>query len=121
MDKLIRFNNGIEMLRAQDDFRISPRVSFVSLWTQCQVFDELGYLAIPPCIWGTEEVKPIVCPNYLLESLYRHIQEGLIAPVFLPFNANLTSIKRNNNTYTHYGEMSSWQMRGVLANLPTDA
>merc|ERR1712038_1916256 len=54
-----------------------------------EVFDELGYLAIPPCIWGTE-------------------QEGLIAPVFLPFNANLTSIKRNNNTYTHYGEMASW-------------
>ena len=21
-----------------------------------QVFDELGYLAIPPCIWGTEQV-----------------------------------------------------------------
>jgi len=66
-----------------------------------QVFDELGYLAIPPCIWGTEE-------------------EGLIAPVFLPFNANLTSIKRNNNTYTHYGEMASWQMRGILADLPID-
>merc|ERR1712012_870445 len=66
-----------------------------------EVFDELGYLAIPPCIWGTE-------------------QEGLIAPIFLPFNANLTSIKRNNNTYTHYGEMASWQMRGILANLPID-
>ena len=66
-----------------------------------QAFDELGYLAIPPCIWGTEE-------------------EGLIAPVFLPFNANLTSIKRNNNTYTHYGEMASWQMRGILADLPID-
>ena len=24
--------------------------------TISQVFDELGYLAIPPCIWGTEEV-----------------------------------------------------------------
>ena len=51
---------------------------------------------------------------------FSFIQEGLIAPVFLPFNANLTSIKRNNNTYTHYGEMASWQMRGILANLPTD-
>ena len=40
-------------------------------------------------------------------------------PVFLPFHGNLTSIKRNNNTYLHYGEMASWQMRGVLANLPT--
>ena len=48
------------------------------------------------------------------------IQEGLVAPVFLPFNANLTSIKRNNNTYAHYGEMASWQMRGILADLPID-
>ena len=23
-----------------------------------QVFDELGYIAIPPCIWGSEEVLP---------------------------------------------------------------
>ena len=22
-----------------------------------QVFDELGYLAIPPCIWGSKEVE----------------------------------------------------------------
>jgi len=66
-----------------------------------QVFDELGYISIPPCIWGSEE-------------------EGLMSPVFLPFNANLTSIKRNNNTWGHYGEMASWQMRGVLAKLPVE-
>ena len=35
-------------------------------------------------------------------------------PVYLPYDANLLSIKRNNNTYTHYGEMAMWQMRGVL-------
>ena len=64
-----------------------------------QVMDELGYLAIPPCLWGEAE-------------------EGLVAPVYLPYDANLTSIKRNNNTYTHYGEMASWQMRGVLAHQP---
>jgi len=63
-----------------------------------EVMDELGYLAIPPCLWGTEE-------------------EGLLTPVYLPYDANLTSIKRNNNTYTHYGEMAMWQMRGVLSNL----
>ena len=57
-------------------------------------FDEKGYLALPPCLWGSEE-------------------EGLEAPTFLPFNGNMTSVKRNNNTYTHYGEMASWQMRGV--------
>ena len=81
-----------------------------------QVFDELGYLAIPPCIWGTEQVEN----RRLLSFAHFPSQEGLIAPIFLPFNANLTSIKRNNNTYTHYGEMASWQMRGILANLPID-
>ena len=35
-----------------------------------------------------------------------------------PFHANLTSAKRNNNTFAHLGEMASWQMRAVLANLP---
>jgi len=62
-----------------------------------EVFDELGYVTIPPCLWGPE-------------------QEGLVPPTFLPFNANLTSIKRNNNTNTHYGEMAMWQMRGVMVN-----
>jgi hypothetical protein len=66
-----------------------------------QVFDELGFLAIPPCLWGAEH-------------------EGLVEPVFLPFNANLTSVKRNNNTHAHLGEMASWQMRGVLAKLPVE-
>ena len=60
-----------------------------------QIFDELGYIAIPPCLWGKDS-------------------EGLVEPVYLPYDANLVSIKRNNNTYTHYGEMAMWQMRGVL-------
>jgi len=64
-----------------------------------QVHDELGYVAIPPCLWGETE-------------------EGLSAPTFLHFNTNLTSIKRNNNTNTHYGEMAMWQMRGVMVNSP---
>jgi len=64
-----------------------------------QVHDELGYVAIPPCLWGEPE-------------------EGLSPPTFLHFNTNLTSIKRNNNTNTHYGEMAMWQMRGVMVNSP---
>ena len=52
-------------------------------------FDEEGYLAIPPCLWGPDT-------------------EGLVKPVYLPMNANLTSIKKNNNTNCHYGEMASW-------------
>ena len=59
-----------------------------------QLFDEVGYLALPPCLWGPAE-------------------EGLMHPTFLSFDTNLTSIKKNNNTYTHYGEMAMWQMRGV--------
>jgi len=57
-------------------------------------FDELGYIAIPPCLWGPAE-------------------EGLVPPTLLTWDTNLMSIKKNNNTYTHYGEMASWQMRGI--------
>lgn len=56
-------------------------------------FDEKDYIAIPPCLWGNEP--------------------GLVPPVFLSLDTNLVSIKRNNNTYGHYGEMASWQMRGI--------
>jgi len=59
-----------------------------------KVYDELGYLAIPPCLWGHED--------------------GLMKPVFLPSDTTLVSIKRNNNTISHFGEMASWQMRGVV-------
>lgn len=57
-------------------------------------FDEKDYIAIPPCLWGSPA-------------------EGLEPPSFLSYETNLLSIKRNNNTYAHYGEMASWQMRGV--------
>eukprot|EP01002_Notosolenus_urceolatus_P007757 NODE_306_length_2266_cov_21.156067_g238_i0.p1 GENE.NODE_306_length_2266_cov_21.156067_g238_i0~~NODE_306_length_2266_cov_21.156067_g238_i0.p1 ORF type:complete len:721 (+),score=196.19 NODE_306_length_2266_cov_21.156067_g238_i0:236-2164(+) len=62
-----------------------------------ETFNEEGYIAIPPCLWGSAD-------------------EGLLPPVFLSMESNLTSIKRNNNTVAHYGEMASWQMRGVPAN-----
>ena len=62
-----------------------------------EVFDELGYLAIPPCLYGSEA-------------------HGLIPPTFLSYDTKLYSIKQNKNTDAHYGEMASWQMRGVLAN-----
>ena len=55
----------------------------------------MGYIAIPPCLWGSEE-------------------EGLAPPTFLSFETNLLSIKRNNNTNAHYGDMAMWQMRGVM-------
>lgn len=60
-------------------------------------YDEKGYIALPPCLWGEE--------RYGLEP----------APL-LTWDTNLTSIKRNNNTIAHLGEMASWQMRGFATH-----
>lgn len=60
-----------------------------------ELYDELGFLAIPPCLWGA----PV---------------DGLGSPRFLSSNTTLLSIKRNNNTMPHTGEMASWQMRGIV-------
>ena len=50
---------------------------------------------LPPCLWGAKE-------------------EGLAPPSWLPANTPMVSIKRNRNTHAgHFGEMASWQMRGV--------
>lgn len=57
-------------------------------------FDESGYLALPPCLWGDDE--------------------GLEPSVLLPPNTPVFAIKKNRNTHSgHFGEMASWQMRGV--------
>ena len=61
-------------------------------------FDEAGYITLPPCLWGTAD-------------------EGLAPPTWLPPNTPMLSIKKNRNTHAgHFGEMASWQMRGV--NIP---
>jgi hypothetical protein len=58
------------------------------------MYDETGYLSLPPCLWGPEK--------------------GLEPSVLLPKNTELVSIKQNFNTHMgHFGEMASWQMRGV--------
>ena len=57
------------------------------------IYDEAGYLALPPCLWGGDE--------------------GLKPSVHLPPNTPLVSVKKNVNTHAgHFGEMASWQMRG---------
>lgn len=57
-------------------------------------YDELGYIALPPCLWGDDK--------------------GLQPSVLLPENTPLVSVKYNRNTHVgHYGEMASWQMRGL--------
>ena len=59
-------------------------------------YDEAGYLALPPCLWSKDP------------------KEGLEPPVWLGPNTPLVSVKKNRNTHLgHYGEMASWQMRGV--------
>lgn len=60
-----------------------------------KVYDEHGFLALPPCLWGDE-------------------REGLVRPSLLTLNSTLLSIKKNNSTLGHTGEMASWQMRGVV-------
>lgn len=60
-----------------------------------KTYDENGFLAIPPCMWGDKN-------------------EGLASPQLLSLDTTLLSIKRNNNTLPHTGEMASWQMQGVV-------
>jgi hypothetical protein len=57
-------------------------------------YDEEGYIKLNPCLFGEDE--------------------GLLEPYLFKWDTNFTSIKRNNNTNAHYGEMASWQMRGIL-------
>ncbi len=57
-------------------------------------YDEKGYVLIPPCLYGDAE-------------------EGLPPRPFLRYDTNLLSVKKNNNTYNHWGEMAMWQGRAV--------
>jgi len=58
-------------------------------------FEELGYLALPPCVWGD-------------------VKQGLKEPPLLRWDTNLSAIKRTNSTYGHTGEMARWQGHGVI-------
>jgi len=63
-------------------------------------FDEAGYVALPPCLWSDED-------------------PSLDNSVWLPKNTPMISVKKNKNTHLgHFGEMASWQMRGV--NFPAE-
>jgi len=58
------------------------------------MYDEKGYLSLPPCLWGEDK--------------------GLHPSVLLPAHTELVSVKKNRNTHMgHFGEMASWQMRGL--------
>lgn len=58
-------------------------------------FDEKGYLALPPCVWGDTA-------------------QGLRSPPLLTWDTNLTAIKVCNSTYGHTGEMARWQGHGII-------
>jgi hypothetical protein len=58
------------------------------------VFDEAGYLYIPPCIWGT-------------------VEEGLFPPPIFQKNTTLQMITFYNSTYGHPGQMGIWQMKAA--------
>ena len=51
-------------------------------------FNERGYVAIPPCLFGH--------------------QPGLPKPWTLRADANLTAVKYFNNTWRHLGQMAQW-------------
>lgn len=69
--------------------RVTPRMGQGD-----QVYDEAGYVWLPPCQWGSAA-------------------EGLRPPPVLRLDANLTAIKHANVTDYHYGVMGIWQMRGA--------
>jgi len=58
------------------------------------VYDEVGYIYLPPCQWA--EGDPALRP-----------------PPLLALHANLSAVQITNNTYYHYGVMGIWQMRGA--------
>ena len=67
------------------------------------IHDELGFaVGIAPCLFGDAE-------------------EGLRTPPRLHLTSNLTTIKRTNNTYGHWGVMALWQNRAAYVTNPNNA
>jgi len=56
--------------------------------TGIEPFNEAGYVALPPCLFGN--------------------QDGLRKPVILSPDTNLMAIKVFNNTWRHLGQMAQW-------------
>ena len=109
-NNLIQNNSGVKLIYAAPHCHAGACIS-MELYNQdtgqliCRVkgiqgkgtdskFDEDGYIRLDPCLWGYEK--------------------GLYKPPVFKWNTNLTSIKKCNSTDAHYGEMASWQMRGVV-------
>lgn len=63
--------------------------------TGTNVYNESGYITVPPCVFGNEE-------------------DGLMPAQVLPFGTRLFSSKRCRADTGHHGEMSLWQTYGVF-------
>ena len=58
------------------------------------VYDEAGYLYLPPCQWSSHDPR-------------------LPKPPVLRLDGKLRMVKRSNSSVGHYGVMGIWQMRGA--------
>lgn len=59
-------------------------------------YDEAGYILIAPCLWSDDPA------------------EGVAATEWLPEDTPMFSVAMERNTHLgHFGQMASWQMRGV--------
>ena len=106
------------------------------------VLSQEGYLALPPCLWADEAglhpsfllpantslgLGQIYSWDRSIHSVYHDTTRKVSLVWFVLFcfvlihasvheliTPGLVSIKRNRNTHDgHFGEMASWQMRGV--------
>jgi hypothetical protein len=53
-----------------------------------ELFNEVNYVALPPCLWGH--------------------QDGLQTPPTISPDTNLIAIKYFNNSFRHLGQMAQW-------------
>jgi hypothetical protein len=59
-----------------------------------EVYDEVGYLSTPPCLWGESD--------------------GLLLPPVLQLNTTLQMKTVFNSTWGHPGQMGIWQMKAAV-------
>lgn len=67
---------------------VSPQYGHARYGSVNKTFNEESYVSISPCLWG--------------------YQSGLLQPLVLRPDTNLTAVKYFNNTYRHLGQMAQW-------------
>eukprot|EP01062_Namystynia_karyoxenos_P072098 TRINITY_DN67_c0_g2_i2.p1 TRINITY_DN67_c0_g2~~TRINITY_DN67_c0_g2_i2.p1 ORF type:complete len:775 (+),score=214.49 TRINITY_DN67_c0_g2_i2:95-2419(+) len=85
---------SMELYRADTGKLLCRQIPVYGKGNEDDKFDEEGYIALPPCLWGNDK--------------------GLQPSEFMGPNTPLLAVKRNRNTEVgHFGDMASWQMRGI--------